>query len=88
MKNLEKACERLQECGLRLNIGKCKFMQEKLEVLGFTIDKEGLHKSKSKIDAMVNAPQPKNVKELVIPRLSNLLREIPRKPFRKIKIAL
>lgn len=63
MKNLEKACERLQECGLRVNIEKCKFMQEKLEILGFVIDK-GLHKSKSKVDAMVNAPQPKNVKEL------------------------
>lgn len=39
-------------------------MQEKLEMLGFVIDKEGLHKSKSKVDAMVNAPEPKNIKEL------------------------
>ena len=39
-------------------------MRNKLEVLGFVIDKNGLHKAKSKINAMVNAPQPKNSKEL------------------------
>lgn len=64
IKNLEEVCERLQKCGLRFNVEKCKTMQDKLEVLGFEIDKEGLHKSKSKVDAMVNAPQPKNIKEL------------------------
>lgn len=64
MENLEKVFARLQECGLRINIEKCHFMQEKLEVLGFVIDKEGMHKSQSKVDAMVNAPRPENVKEL------------------------
>ncbi|XP_076284281.1 uncharacterized protein LOC143210894 [Lasioglossum baleicum] len=63
-KNLEKVCARLQECNLRLNLVKCKFMQNRIEVLGFVIDKNGLHKSASKINAMVNAPQPKNNKEL------------------------
>lgn len=39
-------------------------MQDKLEILGFVIDKDELHKSKSKIEAMTEAPQPKNRKEL------------------------
>ena len=43
---------------------KCKFMEKRIEVLGYVIDRDGLHKSASKIDAMVNAPRPKNMKEL------------------------
>lgn len=62
--NLEKVCERLEECNLRLNLRKCKFMQNIIEVLGFVIDKNGLHKSASKINAMVKAPRPNNNKEL------------------------
>ncbi len=64
IKNLEKVCGRLQECGLRLNNGKCRIMKKRLEVLGFVIDKEGLHKAKSEINAMINAPQPINSNEL------------------------
>ncbi|XP_048513423.1 uncharacterized protein LOC125501460 [Athalia rosae] len=64
IKNLEAVCARLQKCGLRVNVDKSKFMQDKLDVLGYAIDKNGLHKSKTKVDAMVNAPQPSNTKEL------------------------
>ena len=64
LNNLHKVCNRLQACGLRLNKEKCHFMKDKLEVLGYVIDKVGLHKAKSKVNAMVNAPQPKNSKEL------------------------
>ena len=64
MENLEKVCARLQECGLRLNKKKCKFLQKKIEVLGFVIDKNGLHKAASKVEAIVNAPRPTNTKEL------------------------
>ena len=64
VENLRKVCMRLQECGLKLNKGKCKFLQEKLEVLGFVINKEGLHKAKSKVTAMVNAPQPEDNNQL------------------------
>ena len=62
--NLIKVCNRLLECNLRLNMKKCKFMEKRIEVLGYVIDRDGLHKSASKIDAMVNAPRPKNMKEL------------------------
>lgn len=64
LRNLRAVCERLQNCNLRINTDKSKFMQDKLDVLGYVIDKDGLHKSKSKVYAMVNAPIPSNAKEL------------------------
>ncbi|CAB0035590.1 unnamed protein product [Trichogramma brassicae] len=64
MRNLEMVCEKLAECNLRLNLKKCHFMIPRLEVLGYVIDATGLHKSKSKVQAMVDAPRPSNTKEL------------------------
>jgi len=64
IKTLEKVCERLEKCGLRLNLSKCKFLQKKIEVLGYVIDKEGLHKARSKVTAMIDAPRPNKTKEL------------------------
>lgn len=40
-KNLHKVCDKLQECGLKLDVEKCEFMQEKLEVSGFVTNNEG-----------------------------------------------
>jgi len=62
--NLRKVCERLENCGLRLNANKCDFIKNRIEVLGFVIDKDGLHKAKSKVEAMYNAPRPENNKQL------------------------
>ena len=36
----------------------------KIEVLGFVIDREGLHKSKAKVKAMYEAPRPRDSKML------------------------
>ncbi|XP_031789191.1 uncharacterized protein LOC116418285 [Nasonia vitripennis] len=44
LENLKKVCQRLQDCN---------FMKQRIDVLGFEIDKDGLHKSKSKINAMI-----------------------------------
>ena len=62
--NLKTVCERLQECNLRVNLRKCKFMESRIEVLGFIIDRNGLHKSRSKVRAIVDAPHPQNEKEI------------------------
>lgn len=61
---LERVCERLKECNLRLNKDKSEFMKDRIEVLGFVINKNGLHKAKSKVRAMVEAPKPTNTKEV------------------------
>ncbi|KAL7304649.1 hypothetical protein TKK_0002896 [Trichogramma kaykai] len=60
-KNLEQVCKQLPESGQRLNVTKCSFMQERIKVLGFV--KNGLHKAKSKVNAMINGPQPTNKKD-------------------------
>ncbi|UYV73853.1 K02A2.6-like [Cordylochernes scorpioides] len=57
---LELVFKRLQEKGLRLNKDKCKFAVNAVEYLGFKIDKKGLHPISSKIEAVVEAPEPTN----------------------------
>ncbi|UYV63472.1 K02A2.6-like, partial [Cordylochernes scorpioides] len=61
---LELIFKRLQEKGLRLNKDKCKFAVNAVEYLGFKIDKKGLHPISSKIEAVVEAPEPTNVSQL------------------------
>ena len=63
-RNLASVFERLQQHGFWLKQEKCAFMQESVEYLGHRIDAEGLHSLPSKVDAIVNAPEPRNVQEL------------------------
>ena len=64
VQNLRSVCEKLTERGLRLNKDKCEFMKKRIEVLGFVIDKDGLHKAKTKVKAMYEAPRPTDTKQL------------------------
>ncbi|XP_071578069.1 uncharacterized protein [Temnothorax nylanderi] len=52
LKALYAVFERLEQCGFYVNINKCEFFKEKLDILGFVIDKNGLHKSQTKVKAM------------------------------------
>lgn len=52
LQNLEKVCNRLDECGLRLSKGKCNSMKKQFKVWGFIIDKSGLQIAESKIRAI------------------------------------
>ncbi|KMQ88528.1 integrase core domain protein, partial [Lasius niger] len=36
---------KLEECGLKVDVKKCDFLRKELELLGFVIDKRGLHKA-------------------------------------------
>lgn len=64
LENLEKVLKRLNEFGLRANKAKCEFFQDEIEYCGHKIDKNGLHKCKDKIDAVLKAPPPQNVSQL------------------------
>lgn len=64
VENLRKVCKRLEESGLKLNKEKCDFMKQRIEVLGFVTNANGLHKAKLKIKAMVEAPKRTNSKQL------------------------
>ena len=60
----EKEEECLQRYGLWLKRGKCSFMQSSVEYLGYNVDKDGLHATPAKVDAILRAPEPNNVQQL------------------------
>ncbi|XP_037037375.1 uncharacterized protein K02A2.6-like [Bradysia coprophila] len=62
--NLSEVFKRLSDAGFTLRAEKCEFFKERVKYLGYIIDKNGLHKDPQKIEAMVNAPKPKNISEL------------------------
>ena len=64
LKNLEEVLSRLQKYGLRLKREKCAFLQNSVEYLGHRLDAQGVHASSSKVEAIQQAPAPKNVMEL------------------------
>ena len=64
LKRLDLVLTRLEEHGLRLNVSKCAFLQQQVEYLGHLIDADGLHPTESKVAAIFNASEPKNVSEL------------------------
>lgn len=64
LKTLYAVCTRLEQCGFKVNINKCDFFKEKLDILGYVIDRTGLHKAKDKIRTVVEAPNPTDFKQL------------------------
>ena len=61
--NLEAVVHRLQQHGVRVNKEKSVFLA-KVMYLGHVIDAEGLHKSPTITEAIVQAPPPQNTQEL------------------------
>jgi len=64
LNHLDAVFQRLSDYGLRVNKNKCELFQNRIEYCGHEIDKEGLHKTKAKIDAMLKCKRPTNVTEL------------------------
>lgn len=64
LQNLSEVLSRLRAAGMRLHPDKCEFMKPSVEYLGHRIDQQGLHPVDSKVEAVVGAPDPKNVDEL------------------------
>ena len=60
---LIKVLDKLKAYNLHVNIKKCKFFEPKIEYLGHTISKDGLHKSQAKIEAIINTSPPSNIEE-------------------------
>ena len=57
--NLRMVLQKLNDVGMKLN-NKCEFYVDSLQVLGHTIDKDGVHPLPSKVDSIVNAPVPES----------------------------
>ena len=56
--------QQLSEYGLRLKIEKYSFMQASVKYLGYITDKDGLHTTSKKVEAIIRAPQSRDVTEL------------------------
>jgi len=54
-----------EDAGLKANKEKCEFFRDRVYVCGYEIDREGLHKTKEEIEAVVSAPRPENVPQLL-----------------------
>ena len=64
LETLEEVLRRLKEHGVRMNRAKCQFLAKSVEYLGYRIDEKGLHATDEKLQAITQAPPPKNVQEL------------------------
>ena len=64
LNNLEEVLKRLESAGLRLRKNKCVFMEPQVTYLGHKVSKEGIQPLDDKVEAITNAPAPKNVSEL------------------------
>ena len=67
----------LQEYGLHLKMEKCSFMKPSVEYLGHIVDKDGLRATLANMEAITNAPEPRNVHELHIVCPLITLRGVP-----------
>jgi len=61
---LEKVLIRLREYGLELNLSKCSFLKKEIEYLGYLVSESGITLCKRHVQAVLEFPQPKSVKEL------------------------
>ena len=64
LKTLDQAFDHLERAGLRVHRDKCKFMVDSIMYLGHQIDADGLHPLSDKVQAVKDAPSPRNVQEL------------------------
>ncbi|CAF1158398.1 unnamed protein product [Adineta steineri] len=61
---LDQVLGKLAEFGFTCNPEKCMFLQDEVSYLGYVIDKYGKRPDKTRVDAIINMPAPKNIKEL------------------------
>ena len=64
LQTLDQVLERLEKAGLKLKEGKCSFLSSSVVYLGHKIDEHGLHPTQVKVEAVLAAPEPKNVTAL------------------------
>lgn len=64
LEHLRKVLMALKTAGFSLNIDKCTFLMKSVEYLGREISSEGIRPGKSKVEALLKSPIPKNVREV------------------------
>nr|XP_029719642.1 uncharacterized protein K02A2.6-like [Aedes albopictus] len=58
LRQLTEVLKRLSAYNMRINIDKCQFFTDEIEYCGYRIDKTGIHKVRSKVEALQNMPTP------------------------------
>ena len=61
---LDKVLSILMNAGVKLNSNKCDFFVNKVEYLGHIFDANGVHPNPNKLKAIMDAPEPKNVRQV------------------------
>lgn len=64
LSKLDRVLTALAKAGFSLNIKKCRFFQTQITYLGQDISEDGVRPGKTKVEALLNAPSPKNVKQV------------------------
>ena len=59
--HLEEVLTHLKRYGIRAKREKCEFNKSSVEYLGHKVDAQGLHTTEKKVEAVLKAPNPKNV---------------------------
>ena len=64
LERLEEVFKRFSYSGITLNPSKCKLGLTRVEYVGHTIDENGLHFTRSKLDKVLNFPRPETKKKM------------------------
>lgn len=64
LERLKEVLTRLGNYNIRINVDKSEFLQSSIHYCGYYIDKTGVHKEKTKMEAIERMPRPTNVSEL------------------------
>lgn len=64
LRNLDSVLQRLQKLGLRANLEKCYFFKDSVQYCGHEVTKDGIWKTKDKIDAVLRTPAPEHLTQL------------------------
>jgi hypothetical protein len=64
LKRLRLVFQRFSDCGITLNPAKCKIGLSQVEYVGHTINKDGLHFTRDKLDSVLNFPRPETKRQI------------------------
>lgn len=62
--NLDTTLQRLEDFGIRLRKDKCYFLRDEVEYFAFKVNKDGIHPSPKKVEAILKLADPENKREL------------------------
>lgn len=64
IKDIMEVFHTLQEANMKVQLDKCEFFKDEVEFLGFLISQKGIQTNPKKVEAIVNFPYPKTLKDL------------------------